>query len=106
MRMWFPSAARALALAAGGLIAGGALAAPKGSPEAAADCLQKAAIRFSIDDAQCSTFPAGSEAFNWCKSQAVQKYASAIGACAAEAPAASVRGTDPATGRRRAAGGA
>lgn len=97
MQQRFRLAARAIGLAAGVLAAGAVLAAPKGSATDAADCAQKAAIQFSIDNAQCAAYPP-SDARNWCQIKAMQSYAGAIAKCAAEASSAAVRRGTAVTG--------
>ena len=82
--------AGALVLVLGAAIGGAALAAAKKDNAAAADCLQKASIQFSLDNAQCAAYPP-SEALNYCLSQAALNYSLAVQKCSADSAAAGVR---------------
>jgi len=63
-------------------LVGTALAATKStSSTTKADCYSSAALQFSIDNAQCSGYPPGSEAANYCLASAAQKYSLAIVGC-------------------------
>ena len=83
MHAQYPRAAlRIAAFGAVLLLAGTALAATKTSTSTTkADCASAAALQFSIDNAQCAAYPAGSEASNYCQASAAQKYSLAIVAC-------------------------
>lgn len=87
-------ATRALALSAGLLIAGTALAAPvSNSNQEAADCASRATLQFSIEDAQCAMYPVIAPAYGECKVRAVQNYGAALAKCSELAAAPGGRQT-------------
>ena len=95
----------AAALLAGLVLAGAALAEPNngGGDAAKADCLSRAALQFSVDMAQCSGYPAGSNMSNYCQSEAASRYSLAVVACssAAASPARASSLGGPASGPAR-----
>jgi len=86
------------------LLAGTALAATKTTNSTSkADCYSAAALQFGIDNAQCSGYPPGSEASNYCLSSAAQKYSRAVIGCEQAAVLHGDAGTGAARPKLRAA---
>jgi hypothetical protein len=81
-RIQLRPAIRAAAFAAGLLHAGAALAEQKGgSDQAAADCVNRAAVQLGIDEAACAVYPAYTPIYGQCRGMAAVKYAQALIAC-------------------------
>ena len=67
-----------------------ALAAPIGTPDPVADCLNNANIQYQIDYAQCiGLYPPEATALRaQCQTQATMKYTSALAACSSKSSSA------------------
>ena len=70
-------------------LASAALAAPNGTPDPVAGCVNDALLQYTLDDLQCSNmYPIqATELLGNCKAQAVMKYSQALAACSKTASA-------------------
>ena len=82
---------RSLAFCSALLATGATIAAPSQNA-AAADCVNRANIQYSVDTAQCGMYPTYAPIYGECISGAARSYANALAACAPDTSSSSALG--------------